>query len=406
MVWGGGDFMSYQFLYKNFELGVTSALVFLAALTKSAQIPFSAWLPAAIAAPTPVSSLVHSSTLVTAGVYLIIRFNLIINLRFYLIITSLITIFIRAFSALYESDLKKVIALSTLSQLGLMIFSLSLGLKDLAFFHLIRHAMFKSLIFLCAGAYIHFYNGSQESRIASYLPNFSTLFSIYFLYSNLSLIGIFFLSGFYSKDLIIEGLILVETKLFVTLLIYLSVILTLGYTIRLLNLCVNLFLKCPAIIFSKAEDLIMYSPMFVLFILSLGGRGAIRWLIFPLSLNYLIITIKIIVPLILVFFILKTVNKYLNLSYIFSFFYLGKMWSLSLVFSVRSQILLKTCDKIVISIDQGWLEFLGPQGIKTLTPPLLKNRDKINSLKLNSILTLLFFIFFLIVLLIYLNSLN
>jgi NADH-ubiquinone oxidoreductase chain 5 len=118
--------------------------IVLAAMTKRAQIPFSAWLPAAMAAPTPVSSLVHSSTLVTAGVYLLIRFNFLIKLNYYLLIFSLLTMLMSGLRALFETDMKKVIALSTLSQLGVMMFSLSVGIKELAFFHLMTHALFKS----------------------------------------------------------------------------------------------------------------------------------------------------------------------------------------------------------------------------------------------------------------------
>jgi NADH-ubiquinone oxidoreductase chain 5 len=147
------------FLLQSIFISKVTALVFtlivFAAITKRAQVPFSAWLPAAIAAPTPVSSLVHSSTLVTAGVYLLIRFNFFLSFNYFLLVTSVITITLRGIGAFFEIDLKKVIALSTLRQLGVMIIIISLGIKELGFFHLLTHALFKSLLFLCAGFYIH-----------------------------------------------------------------------------------------------------------------------------------------------------------------------------------------------------------------------------------------------------------
>lgn len=145
------------------------ALVFvLASLTKRAQFPFSAWLPAAIAAPTPVSSLVHSSTLVTAGVYIIIRFHSSV-ISFYLF--SPILLFIGRFTcifarirAFFENDIKKVIALSTLRQLGVIFITLGINEPNLAFFHLNTHAMFKALLFVAAGRVIHIM-GTQDLRL-------------------------------------------------------------------------------------------------------------------------------------------------------------------------------------------------------------------------------------------------
>ena len=127
-----------------------------AAITKRAQVPFSAWLPAAMAAPTPVSSLVHSSTLVTAGVYLLYRAydGLLLGRDVFegLGYIRLVTLTIAGGAALVEVDFKKVVALSTLRQLRIIIFSLSIGLPIVAFFHLVSHAMFKALLFfVCWG---------------------------------------------------------------------------------------------------------------------------------------------------------------------------------------------------------------------------------------------------------------
>lgn len=138
-----------------------------AAITKSAQMPFSAWLPAAMAAPTPVRALVHSSTLVTAGVYLIIRFSPLLireGMGGYLGLIGGLTTFMARIRANMETDLKKIVALSTLSQLGLMMRTLAIGFYVLAFFHLVVHAVFKALLFLCRGKIIHERGDTQDIR--------------------------------------------------------------------------------------------------------------------------------------------------------------------------------------------------------------------------------------------------
>nr|YP_009024652.1 NADH dehydrogenase subunit 5 [Lanceolaria lanceolata]AHN13434.1 NADH dehydrogenase subunit 5 [Lanceolaria lanceolata] len=184
-------------------------MVVVGAMTKSAQIPFSAWLPAAMAAPTPVSALVHSSTLVTAGVYLVVRFyGTLIEVQevlWFLSKIGALTLLMAGLSACFEVDLKKIIALSTLSQLGLMMFTVGIGFPIIAVFHLFTHALFKALLFLCAGSIIHSTVDTQDGRILGNLNYLLPFSSSCLVLSCVALCGMPFLSGFYSKDLILEG---------------------------------------------------------------------------------------------------------------------------------------------------------------------------------------------------------
>lgn len=232
---GGWNFILYRY-YLNSEWVLIKILIILGAITKRAQIPFSAWLPAAIAAPTPVSALVHSSTLVTAGVYLIIRFRPALDqLRGkVLLIISCLTIFIAGLGANFEYDLKKIIALSTLSQLGLILRILSLGYPELAFFHLLAHALFKALLFMCAGIVIHRVRNFQDIRCIGGLVQFIPLTISFMMLANLALCGFPFLAGFYSKDIILEVSFIRRVNLLIFVLFVLSTIFTVIYTMRLI----------------------------------------------------------------------------------------------------------------------------------------------------------------------------
>nr|YP_010157584.1 NADH dehydrogenase subunit 5 [Fieberiella septentrionalis]QRG29272.1 NADH dehydrogenase subunit 5 [Fieberiella septentrionalis] len=228
--YGSWNFIFYVDLYTNFLF----YLIFMSSFTSSAQIPFSCWLPAAMAAPTPVSALVHSSTLVTAGVYLLIRFFNYLNYynEFFLYI-SMMTMILSSFCANFENDLKKIIALSTLSQLGLMMSCLFLGLYNFSFFHLLSHAMFKSLLFLCSGIMIYKMSDNQDVRligcICLSMPYTTCCFNI----SNMALCGLPFLSGFFSKDLMLELMVMNSMNFCFCLLFYFSLGLTACYSIRL-----------------------------------------------------------------------------------------------------------------------------------------------------------------------------
>nr|WNO18576.1 NADH dehydrogenase subunit 5 [Iothia sp.] len=211
--------------------------VMVAGMTKSAQLPFSAWLPAAMAAPTPVSALVHSSTLVTAGVFILIRFFYFLSqtesFTQALLFISVLTTLMAGLAANTENDLKKIIALSTLSQLGVMMSSLALSLPLLALFHLFTHALFKALLFLCAGTIIHENMSTQDVRhigaVWSSLPTTTINLNI----ANLSLCGTPFLSGFYSKDLILENFLFLNNNILMVVLMFLATGLTASYSARL-----------------------------------------------------------------------------------------------------------------------------------------------------------------------------
>nr|YP_054525.1 NADH dehydrogenase subunit 5 [Triops longicaudatus]AAT69274.1 NADH dehydrogenase subunit 5 [Triops longicaudatus] len=372
-----GDFSFLPFiqwnLFDNSSYLVLSTILILAAMTKSAQIPFSAWLPAAMAAPTPVSALVHSSTLVTAGVYLLIRFfPLIFNSKMLeiLMYLSTLTMFMAGLAALYEYDLKKIIALSTLSQLGVMMFSLSLGFPVLAFFHLLMHALFKALLFLCAGVFIHQVGGTQDIRVMGGLSFSFPLTGAYFNMANLALCGMPFLAGFYSKDAIIESAMMSSLNSFILALVVISTALTAVYTFRLIYFSM---LKLPALgcLTSLYEDKSMFNPMFFLGLGGIMGGTVFSWMLFPLpSLTVLPTLIKLTALLcgfvgVLISMILVNFAYSCNLnSFYFLKFLTAGMWFLPLIsgngLGKNALVMGLSTQRI---LDQSWLEKLGALGI-------------------------------------------
>nr|AXI98825.1 NADH dehydrogenase subunit 5 [Pseudoniphargus triasi] len=228
------------YVFDMVEMKTVIGFMLLAGMTKSAQMPFSAWLPAAMAAPTPVSSLVHSSTLVTAGVYLLIRFYPVISGVCYfwesLMLVSMMTMVFAGLGANFETDVKKVVALSTLSQLGLMMMILSAGSVNLSFFHLITHAMFKSSLFMCVGFMMHNLSGSQDGRVMSGFSQMSPVMVSYFLVVNMALMGFPFLAGFYSKDLILESIYMMNSSYLIITGLVLGTGFTFSYSLRVMYL--------------------------------------------------------------------------------------------------------------------------------------------------------------------------
>nr|YP_009732608.1 NADH dehydrogenase subunit 5 [Pyrausta despicata]QHS71327.1 NADH dehydrogenase subunit 5 [Pyrausta despicata] len=377
MNYGSWNYYFYlEFMKNDFVMFMISMMIIIAAMTKSAQIPFSSWLPAAMAAPTPVSALVHSSTLVTAGVYLLIRFNLLLIDTLFikvLLLLSGLTMFMAGISANYEFDLKKIIALSTLSQLGLMMSILSMGMPNLAFFHLLTHAMFKALLFMCAGVIIHMMNDIQDIRFMGGISNYIPLTVLCLNISNMSLCGMPFLSGFYSKDLILEMVSLSNLNFFIFMLYYISTGLTMFYSFRLvMYLMINDY-NLLSIYNLYDEDYVMLKSMFVLLFMSIVIGSFLMWLIFSypymiyLPMNLKLMVIYVVVLGLLMGFIISNMSIYSINKFLFTYEisnFLCLMWfmpnlstyGLNFYFLNYSQVLLK-------NIDMGWNELYSGQGM-------------------------------------------
>jgi NADH-quinone oxidoreductase subunit L len=187
-----------------YALSVAAFALFIGACGKSAQIPLYTWLPDAMAGPTPVSALIHAATMVTAGIFMITRLNFVFDLapdvQNIIAIVGAVTSLVAATIGLAQNDIKKVLAYSTVSQLGLMFLALGLGAYEVAVFHVITHAFFKACLFLGSGSVIHALHGEQDMRNMGGLRKVMPITFITMLVSSLAISGVPLFSGFFSKD--------------------------------------------------------------------------------------------------------------------------------------------------------------------------------------------------------------
>lgn len=204
-----GDVFANVSKLSGFDLTAITTLLFVGAMGKSAQIPLYTWLPDAMAGPTPVSALIHAATMVTAGIYMIARSNILYTLapatQSLVAVTGLATAIFAATIALKQNDIKKVLAYSTVSQLGYMFLGLGVGAYTGAVFHVMTHAFFKALLFLGAGSVIHAMHHEQDIRKMGGLRKFMPVTHITFLLGCLAISGISPFSGFFSKDEILTA---------------------------------------------------------------------------------------------------------------------------------------------------------------------------------------------------------
>nr|YP_009317595.1 NADH dehydrogenase subunit 5 [Pterocladiella media]AOX49047.1 NADH dehydrogenase subunit 5 [Pterocladiella media] len=204
-------FQNYYLSFLGIDINTLTfigILLFIGAVGKSAQLGLHTWLPDAMEGPTPVSALIHAATMVTAGVFLIIRFSPLVEysstILGILIVFGSLTTFFAAITGTFQNDLKRVIAYSTCSQLGYMIFACGLSCYNVSIFHLTNHAFFKALLFLSAGSIIHALSDEQDMRRMGSLSQFLPVTYSLMLIGSLALAGFPFLAGFYSKDFILE----------------------------------------------------------------------------------------------------------------------------------------------------------------------------------------------------------
>lgn len=344
--------------YSNASLAFIRAIIALTATTKRAQIPFSAWLPAAIAAPTPVSSLVHSSTLVTAGVYLIIRhrdFWRLTQVREYLLIIGSLTIIIARVRALFETDLKKMVALSTLSQLGVIVLRLGLGAFLARFFHLLSHAFFKALLFLGTGSIIHNRKDYQDLRMVGggVLPVTHRVI----LLARIRLIGVPFMSAFFSKEIVLELILVKNFNVGSYLFMLTGILLTAAYRSRFILFVFTRSTNGGALRFNLDEDKAVVAAMLLLLIPASYGGFYLRIALFPRPVvGGFRRTIKLVILSLLILGItIRRVNlspwkRSLNRAV----GRLGRLWSLPRLSTRPALFLYKGCSKLLLqAMDRG-----------------------------------------------------
>nr|ATG87362.1 NADH dehydrogenase subunit 5 [Gracilaria chouae] len=390
-------------------LTLIGVFLFIGAVGKSAQLGLHTWLPDAMEGPTPVSALIHAATMVTAGVFLLIRFSPLIEFSptvlNVLVIFGSLTAFFAGMSGIFQNDLKRVIAYSTCSQLGYMVFACGISCYNVSIFHLANHAFFKALLFLSAGSVIHALANEQDMRRMGSLIKFLPLTYSLMLIGSLALAGFPFLTGFYSKDFILEIAQITLNKnihsiegAFACWLGNLSVFFTAFYSFRLIYLTfINSVNTTRKNIFKSHEpSLLMLIPLIVLgFGIFVGyltkdlfiGLGTDFWnsaiLILPnhsyfIEAEWLNITIKWL-PFVLsslgivlaTFTNVRQTYIYLyNKIYRFGCFLINKKWYWDILYNRFFVYPILNFGYLVSfkNLDRGFIELLGPYGLTKLIP--------------------------------------
>ena len=410
-------FVVEDFFFFNFKCNVLTFIgicLFIGAIGKSAQLGLHTWLPDAMEGPTPVSALIHAATMVTAGVFLIIRFSPLIEFSTvtltFLILIGSITAFFAAMVGTFQHDLKKVIAYSTCSQLGYMIFCCGLSNYNLSIFHLYNHAFFKALLFLAAGSVIHAFSDEQDMRrMGSSIKFLPTTYSL-MLVGSFALVGFPFLTGFYSKDVILEissvfrnnnlnislgviscwlgNMAVFFTSYYSFRLIYLTFINNANYSkVQIITIKESSFsILMPLLILGFSSiflgyiskeffiglgidswnDAIFFYPKHIFFLESEYLSFMIKWVPFILSICGILIASLINIKIFNINFIKKSL--FFNL-----FFYLiSKKWYFDILYNriIVFPLLYFGLKVSFQNLDRGFIELIGPYGISAIVHKL------------------------------------
>ena len=400
----------------NYDINILNLIcifIFMGAVGKSAQVGLHVWLPDAMEGPTPVSALIHAATMVTAGVFVICRSSFIFEhapiALAVVTIVGAITTFYAASIGLVQNDLKKVIAYSTCSQLGYMIFACGISGYNISMYHLTNHAFFKALLFLSAGSVIHSMNNEQDMRKMGGLLHILPFTYTMFLIGSFALLGLPFLSGYYSKDFILELSFATYTipGHFAYALGSMAAFFTAFYSVRLLILTFFGSTNAYKQVIIKAHDApsLIAFPLFTLSILSIFigyffrdmavGLGSDFWensLALCYSNNYLMdaeflpFIIKLI-PLIcaglgvlLATYIYNWLTKYLNSLVFKDFFrniyvFLNKKWFMDKLYSeiIYQKVLFLSYNPFYSVFDKGIFNVLGPRVLNNTLEKLSTN---------------------------------
>ncbi len=411
---------NFIFLGFNFnKITIISLLLFVGAIGKSAQIGLHTWLPDAMEGPTPVSALIHAATMVTAGVFLVLRSSPILEYsNFSLLVITIIgslTAFMAATIGTVQNDLKKVIAYSTCSQLGYMILACGLSNYSIGLFHLMNHAFFKALLFLSAGSVIHAMSDEQDMRKMGGLIKVVPITYMMIIIGSLALMGFPFLTGFYSKDILLE--LVFGTYHFSGLFAYwlgtLSAFFTAFYSIRLIYLT---FLKNSTSSYKYVMNIhessvLMLIPLFTLSLCSIFigfifrdlflGLGVDTWnnslfqlithisffesefLLFYIKLIPLIFSLMGLVFAILIYHIyiskLSKVVLYKKIYYLYLF--LSRKWYFDNIYNfyIVNNVLNFGYYISFKLIDRGLLEVLGPLGFSRFFSNIINKVSKLQT---------------------------